>query len=70
MRYVDLESCCTREDLVEIIDCDSGVNRESLATRILRFITHNIILYPMKLHGYAYDGESNKTAGKTVLYTH
>ena len=63
LRYVDHGNLQIREDLVEFIECDTGVTGRAIAEKITGFIQLSG-LDPTKLRGQAYDGAGNM-AGKT-----
>ena len=63
LRYVDPENLQIREDLVEFIECDTGISGHALAQKIIVFIQSNG-LDPSMLRGQAYDG-AGIMAGKT-----
>ena len=63
LRYVDPGNLQIREDLVEFIECDTGVTGSAIAEKITGFIQSSG-LDPTKLRGQAYDGAGNM-AGKT-----
>lgn len=81
LRYVHPDNHQIREDLVEFVECDSGVTGRAIAEKITESIQSNG-LDLSKLRGQAYDGAGNM-AGKTngvaaiisaeyplALYTH
>ena len=63
LAYVDPGNLQIREDLVEFIECDTGVTGSAIAEKITGFIQSSG-LDPTKLRGQAYDGAGNM-AGKT-----
>ena len=80
LRYVEPVSSKIKEDLVTILECDSGITGEALTSMMLGFVTEN--LNPSKLRGQAYDGAGNMAGKKNgvaarianlyplALYTH
>ena len=54
LRYVESMTSVIKEDLVTILECDSGITGEALADLMLGFVREN--LDPSMLHGQAYDG--------------
>ena len=63
LRYVDPGNLQISENLVEFIECDTGVTGRAIAEKITGFIQSSG-LDPTKLCGQAYDGAGN-IAGKT-----
>ena len=80
LRYVEPMTSVIKEDLVTILECDSGITGEALADMMLGFVREN--LDPSKLRGQAYDGAGNMAGKKNgvaariatqyplALYTH
>lgn len=71
LRYVDPDDLQIREDLVEFVECDSGVTGSAIAEKITGFIQSSG-LDPNKLRGQAYDGAGNmagKAKGAAALIT-
>ena len=63
LRYVDPGNLQIREDLVEFIECDTGVTGRTIAEKITGFIQSRS-LDPTKFRGQGYD-EAGNMAGKT-----
>lgn len=81
LRYVYPETSLIREDLVDFLECNTGITGQCLAKRFTScFQSYSLDL--MKLHGQAYDGASNVAGTVTgtaavityqyplTLYTH
>ena len=69
LKYVDPENLQIREDLVQFIECDTGISGHALAVKIIGFIQSNG-LDPSMLRGQAYDGAGNmaeKTNGAAAI---
>ncbi len=62
LRYVHPENYQIKEDLVQFVECASGVTGRAVADKIKDFVWSNG-LDPCKLRGQAYDGAGNM-AGK------
>ena len=62
IRYVKPETASIKEDFVTFLKCDSGIIGKALADRMLGFVRNH--LDPSKMHGQAYDRDSNMS-GKT-----
>ena len=62
IRYVDPDDCGIREDLVDFIECDTGITVRALAEKMLGFLqNHGVDL--TKLRSQAYDGAGNMSGG-------
>ena len=61
LKYVEQMISVIKEDLVTILECDSGITVEALADMMFGFVRDNLDL--SKLCGQAYDGTGNM-AGK------
>ena len=59
LRYIDMESLTIREDLVEFIECNTGITSKSLATNIMRSL-EQLGLDLNNLRGQAYDAWGRK----------
>ena len=57
IRYVEPETASITEDLVTILECDSGITGKASADKMLWF--HQKSLRPIKDARSAYDGASN-----------
>ena len=69
IRYVD--DCGIREDLVDFIECDTGITGRALAEKMLDFLQSNGMDLT-KLRGQAYDGAGNmsgSTRGAASIIT-
>ena len=80
IRYVEPGTASIREDLVTLLECDSGITGKALADKMLGFSRNH--LDPSKMRGQVYDGASkmsrktNRAAARIscqyplILYTH
>jgi len=71
LRYVNPDDLQIREDLIEFVECDSGVTGSAVAEKITGFI-QSTGLDPNKLRGQANDGAGNmagKAKGAAAIIT-